>query len=794
MQDLFEAGSMAEASREAEAERNAMLAIGQADQARTSDDDTLSTIGMIGEEPEADMAAARTALAAGDLDATLKASDDAYRAWNGAWQEGRRRALLGVAVLATIIVLGSAIGSRVRRSLRSRLRPPATAAMLAVMLATGGAVVPPAASPSLPFLAGLATPVVAAVDDLDITTAARYVVDPGDAVVHVTLDVTAVNRKPTRTAGGTITRYFFDGVNLGVQPEATRFRATQDGAAIKVTTAAGDGYRLVTVLFRKNIYLKETAKVRLTFDLPAGKPRSESDVRVGAAFATFLVWAFGDQGTVTVQVPKGFVVDVSGDEMAEAAGSGDSQVFTARTSAPVAWFAWINARNDEGLTRQQVLLEGGDRIVIRGWPEDPSWRDRVATVLADAVPEMVVRTGLPWPVDGALSVTEVHTPLLEGYAGFYDTDTDEITISEDLDDATIIHEVSHAWFNSGLFTQRWINEGLAEEYASRVLETLDGDPSAPSAVNRASPEAFALNDWPPPAPIGDEQSEAREQYGYDASWMVIRSILAEAGEDGFQVVFRAANERTTAYVGDGAPERSALPNDWRRFLDLVEELGGADGATDLVATWAVTGDAPAQLAERDAARMAYDELLEDGDGWAAPTVVRLAMDADAGGPSGGPGGRCGGRDHDRSAPSSGGRGASGTAPGGPLGRSVSYGPPCSTGTGTAARRRRLTATTTHSRTAVPPAVPPTTSTFVRPFPGASAIVAIARSASAVAASRSPACQASLAAASSPSGSSPSSPRDVSQSLGAPTTRPAATTSSRDVAASPARDSAASRSA
>ena len=627
MRELFEAGSMAEASREAEAERNAMLAIGQANEARTSDDDTLSTIGMIGEEPEADMAIARMALAAGDLEATLKASDDAYRAWNGAWQEGRRRALLGVAVLATIIVLGSAIGSRVRRSLRSRLRPPAAATLLAIMLATGAAVVPPAASPTLPFLAGLATPVAAAVDDLDITTAARYVVVPGDAVVHVTLDVTAVNRKPTRTAGGTITRYFFDGVNLGVQPEATRFRATQDGAAIKVVTAAKHGYQLVTVLFRKTIYLKETAKVRLTFDLPAGKPRSDSDVRVGAAFATFLVWAFGDRGTVRVEVPRGFVVDVSGDEMAETPGSGGSQVFTASTSAPLAWFAWINARNDGGLTRQQVLLEGGDRIVIRGWPEDPRWRERVATVLADAVPEIVARTGLPWPVDGALTVIEVHTPLLEGYSGFYDTTTDEITISEDLDDATIIHEVSHAWFNAGLFTERWINEGLAEEYASRVLEALDGDPSAPEAVDRASKVAFSLNDWSPPAPIGDEESDAREQYGYDASWMVLRAILAESGEDAFRLVFQAADERTTAYVGDGAPERSALPNDWRRFLDLVEELGGADGAASLVTTWAVTGDASAQLAERGDARMAYGRLLEDGDGWAAPTVVRLAMDA-----------------------------------------------------------------------------------------------------------------------------------------------------------------------
>ena len=624
MRDLFEAGSMTEASTEAEAERNAMLAVREATEARAAEADILTTIGMIGEEPEVDLETARTALAAGDLDRTLEAADDAYRAWNGAWQEGRRRALLGVAALATIIVLGSAIGSRVRRS---RLRPPVAAAILALALVTGAAVVPPAAAPAMPFLAGFGAPVaLAAKDRIDISTVTRYVVDPGKAVVRATVDITAVNREPPVTSGGTIRRFYFDGVNLGIQTDAVRFRATQDGTAVKVTTVDRDGYQLVTAFFRKNIYFQESAKVRLTFDLPSGKPRSESDTRVGTAFTTFLAWAFGDVGTVRVDVPKGFEVDVSGSGMQRAADSGGTQVYTASTSDPLGWYAWINARNDAGLTRQQVTLAGGDRIIVRGWPEDPRWRDRVVTVLTDAVPDLVERIGLPWPVDGALSVIEVHTPLLEGYAGFYDSKTSEITISEDLDDATIVHEASHAWFNQGLFTDRWINEGLAEEYADRTLVALGGDPSEPGSAVRASSEAFPLNDWPPPAPISDEKSDAREQYGYDASWTVIRAILAEAGEDGFQRVFRAADVRTTAYVGDVAPEPTALPNDWRRFLDLAEELGGAEGATPLIVTWAATVDAQASLTARDAARKAYHVLLEDGDGWAAPVVVRLAMD------------------------------------------------------------------------------------------------------------------------------------------------------------------------
>ena len=46
---------------------------------------------------------------------------------------------------------------------------------------------------------------------------------------------------------------------------------------------------------------------------------------------------------------------------------------------------------------------------------------------------------------------------------------DTITISEELDELTIVHEASHAWFNRNWFTERWITEGLADEYAARVL-------------------------------------------------------------------------------------------------------------------------------------------------------------------------------------------------------------------------------------------------------------------------------------------------------------------------------------
>jgi len=506
------------------------------------------------------------------------------------------------------------------------VRHLATAGLIA-LLASLALLVAPAAAPALEGLPGLGvTTVRAAGPDIDIGAATRYVVVPAKSVIRVTVDITAVNRRPVQTSGGVVTRYYYDGVNLGVQPDATNFRATQDGVTVRVTNRAHRSYRLTTVYFRSNLYYGETAKVRLTFNLPAGAPRSASDVRAGPAFASFLAWAFGDHGTVRVEVPAGFAVTATGADLATRTRSDGTQVLTAEPSSPGDWYAWIDARNDDGLTSDQLYLVDGERITVRGWPEDNRWRKEVSSVLTDGVPRLAQLIGLPWPVRGALNVLEIHTPLLEGYAGFYDPARDEITISEDLDDLTIIHEASHAWFNDTLFTERWITEGLADEYAARVLVASGAEEPVPDTVKPTAKIAFPLVGWGAPAPISDTQSDAREQFGYDASWTVVRQVVASAGEDGMRRVFQAAHDRSTAYVGSGTPEQTRLPNDWRRFLDLTEELGGATGVADLMATWVVGPEQQAALAARATARSHYHALVADSGTWAAPVVVRVALD------------------------------------------------------------------------------------------------------------------------------------------------------------------------
>ncbi|MFL5674839.1 MAG: hypothetical protein ACJ779_07520, partial [Chloroflexota bacterium] len=265
-------------------------------------------------------------------------------------------------------------------------------------------------------------------------------------------------------------------------------------------------------------------------------------------------------------------------------------------------------------------------IVIHGWPEDPDWIGRVSATLKDSLPDLEDAIGLPWPVTHDLDVTEVAASEIEGYAGFFDSSYDRITISEELDDLTTVHEASHAWFGGGLFQERWIDEGLADEYASRVLAAdHPGRPKdGPDPVSITDKAAFDLNTWRPPGRI-DEESAAYEQFGYDASWKVVRAIVDDVGETRMRDVFKAAAARTVTYVGSGPAETSGFVPDWRRFLDLVTDVGGSKKAEDLLETWVLTPKQDAELTARDAARATYVDLVRDGGDWLPGIVVRKPM-------------------------------------------------------------------------------------------------------------------------------------------------------------------------
>jgi hypothetical protein len=474
-----------------------------------------------------------------------------------------------------------------------------------------------------------ATPAAAAEDGLSLTSSSTYTLVPDKSLVHVAIALTAKNTKPDlvrTTPSGTITtRYFFEAATIAIQTEATAVQALAGKTALGTQITPDDGFARLRVDFPSDLYFGQTVTVQVAYDLPGGAPRSDSDIRVGSAFATFYAWAFGDGGDVTITVPGGYDVTASGSPTDKSADAATTTFKASGISDVTDWYTIVVANKVDALTSDRLDLSGGEHLLIRAWPEDTEWRTRVHDLLEVGLPVLVQKIGLAWPVDHAVEVTEVHTPLLEGYAGFYLPKEDKIEISEDLDELTIIHEASHAWFNDDLFVGRWIAEGLADEYASRVLDEVSNGGLGPERVNSGSPGAQPLNAWGPPGRIDDDATQARETYGYDASWTLVRALVNEVGEEGMRKVLGAAEARQTAYVGAGTPETITYDNDWRRLLDLLEEDGGSKNAVSLFRQTVVTDDQKPLLEERAAARRAYADLVAAGDGWRPGYVIRDPM-------------------------------------------------------------------------------------------------------------------------------------------------------------------------
>jgi hypothetical protein len=304
------------------------------------------------------------------------------------------------------------------------------------------------------------------------------------------------------------------------------------------------------------------------------------------------------------------------------------QILRATPADPSTFFAIITAENDSAYREARVSLEGGVEIVVQAWPEDDEWLGTTSGTLREAMPALRALIGLDWPVEHDLDVRERYTPALEGFAGLFITDEQRIEVSEDLDPVVIVHEASHAWFNDSLFLERWIYEGLAEEYAWRALR--DAGIENGEDAERPDPEDPGFIDlatWTKPQVIRDQETDDRERFGYQAAFWVIHQIAETAGVELMRDAFARADANLTAYPGAGTPEQVLAGDSWRRLLDLTQPLGKpAPAAVDeaLRAFVLASGDERA-LDDRRAARAAYRALLEQGDGWLPGWYVRAPM-------------------------------------------------------------------------------------------------------------------------------------------------------------------------
>ncbi len=481
----------------------------------------------------------------------------------------------------------------------------------------------------VPVVLGLASANPAAADGgLNVSSSYTYTVDPSSDVVHVLADMTFTNVVPDTTSGNITNRTYFKSFSLPLPVEAVNTVALQNGRALALSPEPIDGtseYFRLRINFASNLYASENAHVIVTYDITGQAPRATSGpTRINAAYVAFNAYGIADSGKLTVRivVPSAYTVDKLGSDVVQTSEDGNTVYTATNIDKPNDFNIFVSARNDAALEATSLTADGHD-FVLRSWPGDTDWKAFAQQQINVGVPALKDLIGQPWPVTGSIDVSEAFTPYLYGYAGWFNPTSRKLEIGEDLDAQVMIHELSHAWFNDSLFSERWVNEGMAQEYSDLANEKLGLAAVAPKDISLAEPGVVKLNEWGDP--LLATGANDTETYGYNASWSVIKQIVDEVGVDKMRDIFAAATKHTISYVGNATAEADNTPTDWRRFLDLADQLGGATKADDLFRSYVITAPQIDELSTRDTARTHYTALAAAGSGWAPPLAVRRAM-------------------------------------------------------------------------------------------------------------------------------------------------------------------------
>jgi hypothetical protein len=464
-------------------------------------------------------------------------------------------------------------------------------------------------------------PVAAAGGRTDVAST-TYTLDPDAARLRVAIDVTVEN---SATGDIDFTVVWLEEAAAGVRVSADR------GSASLSLLQRGYGFDQYQVFFSP-ISAGQERHLRITYHVPGGAPRSDSDTRLGQAFVSFCVISNGiDEGAARLVVPAGYElqVDAHNGEFEASTGGGFTTYQTPDLEDPLNFWACVFGDNPEAYVTTSLESPTGREIELQAWPEDPTWQDQMEEQIAGALGTLEELVGQELPGDGPIIVREVSSVELGPYAGTFDPEEGIARVSEHLELGTVAHELSHAWFNDALFASRWLSEGSAGWAESSITGRNCDEPGAYPGSGQPR-----LSNWRFAGPRASGEELAIVGYEYAAACHVVSSVAGKMGPERMREVLAALLGDELAYrSGDQVFQGRGGAQDWREWLDAVDELGlvpagetDLDYAQELITTFGAGSEtASALLPARSRARALYHDLLRSIGDWTVPEAVLRPM-------------------------------------------------------------------------------------------------------------------------------------------------------------------------
>jgi len=424
-------------------------------------------------------------------------------------------------------------------------------------------------------LVGASATNVAAADDQFATvqhTDYTYRVDVAQRTVHVTAHLRVLND------GAYGDRACLEQFQLRFPVGAANTRVLDRIVPLKfqVLTSAPDATEtLLQVELQECLQYGRQDGLELTYDLPAGAPRSSAPARVSDDAVGFVAWGAGRAGgsSITVELPTTFTPDSLSDGWTATEQGTTTTYVRGPIKDPTTFSVVVSAHagEDTGTT----VSADGHQFLLVAQPGDDDWAEWASAQLPDAVAALESAIGVPWPLTAAMTVRETYSPGSSD-AVAWPTTPGVAPVGEQLDEVSLRRGLAVAWFGSDHFADAWLADGLADSYAG----VPSGEDSAAAVIN-----------------------DLRDTLGDDVMAAVLTDVVAGVSAYGVE---------------------ASQPLTWRDFLDLVEEHGATTTAQAALTPFVDVAEG-APLDARPAARAEYVALRDRGGELAPPLAVRTAM-------------------------------------------------------------------------------------------------------------------------------------------------------------------------
>jgi len=424
-----------------------------------------------------------------------------------------------------------------------------------------------------------------------------YTVDIVAGVVHVEAHIRVANEGSVGV--GTCFTHFL----LPVPSGSVGHRAFDRSLELAVESASvASGATEATLAVRLDDCLSygRQSAIKVTYDIPAGAPRSTAAARISADYVAFVAWSAGRPGggSIKIVVPTSLTADSLGSDWTVAA-QGTNTVYTKNpVRDPRTYRVLFGARSAAAADVVPVSVDD-HRFRLLAAPGDDEWVAHVTGRLADDLAALEQAIGRPWPITGTYTLRETYAPVGLAAAN-WPTDPDATDVGERLDELGVLYGLAGAWFGSDLFVDQWFAQALARTRAAAAasVQGITADPPTPDSVDAA-----------------------------------VQAIVDEIGVEALAEVLGYVERGASAYAfaagstaGSDSDPASPPPVDWREFLDLLEQVGGSMRATELLTPFVPEADRE-WLQLRATARRSYAHLEQRGGDWRPPRGVRQAMAA-----------------------------------------------------------------------------------------------------------------------------------------------------------------------